>query len=436
MLFLILVFFCLRLPMESEGLKVHEEGSALYNSGNYGEAEVCFRRAAELYRKEKNHEGEHRSLVSIATSLRLQNKWKEALCFYEDQLRPLTMALYTDQSDQYGVYLIGAVECRMQLKHFGEARELADQRCELTKDIHGEESAQHGHAVKQVGDVLRNQGKNAEAMKYYERAKQLLPKNNRSATLNNDMAITLANLGEFERALPLAHEDLEIMLQHHGDQHPAYATSLKNLACLYSALSRFDLAVELTTKALEIRELKLGPNHPKTITIRNDLATFQRAMKDKTFASQFVSNKRMCYAPSCAKGSNDYYYTCSRCRQATYCSETCQHADWPAHEKICIECSGCSGCAKVAKQEQRCRACGKEYCSAACRSKDTEHTRQCVHKRCAGCGKEAEGMQWCSACNKPRYCSKKCQLAHWKAGHKVECRAKDSKRSFCIGNSQ
>ena len=70
---------------------------------------------------------------------------------------------------------------------------------------------------------------------------------------------------------------------------------------------------------------------------------------------------------------------------------------------------------------QRCRACGKEYCSAECRAKDAEHTTECVHKRCAGCGKEGDGRMECGACKGPRYCSKECQVADWKAGHKSAC---------------
>ncbi len=29
----------------------------------------------------------------------------------------------------------------------------------------------------------------------------------------------------------------------------------------------------------------------------------------------------------------------------------------------------------------------------------------------------------CSRCNVAKYCGRDCQLAHWKAGHKAECKA-------------
>ena len=96
--------------MESEGRKVFNEGRALNNSGDYGKAEACFRRAVELFRKDKESEGEHASLTWLATSLRGQHKWKEALGVLDKQMRPLTVAQYTERSDQYDTYLFGAVD--------------------------------------------------------------------------------------------------------------------------------------------------------------------------------------------------------------------------------------------------------------------------------------------------------------------------------------
>ena len=43
---------------------------------------------------------------------------------------------------------------------------------------------------------------------------------------------------------------------------------------------------------------------------------------------------------------------------------------------------------------------------------------------CVTCGKiqQSQQLQVCSRCKAFRYCSKKCQVKHWKAGHKVDCR--------------
>jgi hypothetical protein len=50
---------------------------------------------------------------------------------------------------------------------------------------------------------------------------------------------------------------------------------------------------------------------------------------------------------------------------------------------------------------------------------------------CANCRKPPASpgatLKFCSVCKGPRYCSAKCQKAHWKAGHKQECAIGNSK---------
>ena len=53
-----------------------------------------------------------------------------------------------------------------------------------------------------------------------------------------------------------------------------------------------------------------------------------------------------------------------------------------------------------------------------------------TNKTCANCGVSAtllaqddRKLLMCSQCRSVRYCSRECQRAHWKAGHKAECNA-------------
>ena len=53
-----------------------------------------------------------------------------------------------------------------------------------------------------------------------------------------------------------------------------------------------------------------------------------------------------------------------------------------------------------------------------------ELARQEARKTCSCCGKGSEkALMACGACKLPRYCSQECQMKHWKAGHKKECKA-------------
>jgi len=51
--------------------------------------------------------------------------------------------------------------------------------------------------------------------------------------------------------------------------------------------------------------------------------------------------------------------------------------------------------------------------------------------RCTHCGASAADLarddrklRRCSRCQRVRYCGRECQRAHWRAGHKAECRAR------------
>ncbi|PRW45100.1 MYND finger [Chlorella sorokiniana] len=40
---------------------------------------------------------------------------------------------------------------------------------------------------------------------------------------------------------------------------------------------------------------------------------------------------------------------------------------------------------------------------------------------CSGCGSKSSELKFCARCQEAKYCSRACQAAHWKAGHKAEC---------------
>jgi hypothetical protein len=44
---------------------------------------------------------------------------------------------------------------------------------------------------------------------------------------------------------------------------------------------------------------------------------------------------------------------------------------------------------------------------------------------CANCGKhdDPDSLVWCGGCGSVRYCSKECQVSHWRSTHKKECKA-------------
>jgi len=92
-----------------------------------------------------------------------------------------------------------------------------------------------------------------------------------SVALNN-LGLIYANMGQYEKALPLQNEILEITKATFGETHPDYATRLNNLAHLYSKMGQYEKALPLYEEALEISKASLGEAHPKYASMLNNLA--------------------------------------------------------------------------------------------------------------------------------------------------------------------
>ena len=88
--------------------------------------------------------------------------------------------------------------------------------------------------------------------------------------------VRLFQEGKYAEAEPLALQAIEVSLKKNGPDHPDTATSLNNLAELYSTQGKYDLAEPLYKRALAIREKALGPDHPDTATDLNNLAELYR----------------------------------------------------------------------------------------------------------------------------------------------------------------
>jgi hypothetical protein len=54
--------------------------------------------------------------------------------------------------------------------------------------------------------------------------------------------------------------------------------------------------------------------------------------------------------------------------------------------------------------------------------------RAATSYKCDGCGNQFFKVRACSGCKKTSYCGKTCQVKHWKAGHKQECKILQSSK--------
>jgi tetratricopeptide (TPR) repeat protein len=94
----------------------------------------------------------------------------------------------------------------------------------------------------------------------------------KEAEVLNRKVIELYNAGQYAEALPLAQRALSIREKELGPDDPDLASSLENLAALYSTQERYADAEPLYKRSLAIRERILGPEDPGLAPSLNDLA--------------------------------------------------------------------------------------------------------------------------------------------------------------------
>ncbi|MCC5899056.1 MAG: tetratricopeptide repeat protein, partial [Phormidium sp. BM_Day4_Bin.17] len=92
----------------------------------------------------------------------------------------------------------------------------------------------------------------------------------------NQQVIRLYREDNYQEAIPLAQQALEIRETALGESHPDVATSLHDLAQLYYFQGNYNAAEPLYRRSLEIREVALGESHPDVATTLNNLAGLYR----------------------------------------------------------------------------------------------------------------------------------------------------------------
>jgi CHAT domain-containing protein/Flp pilus assembly protein TadD len=100
----------------------------------------------------------------------------------------------------------------------------------------------------------------------------LEPVHSAIATSLDNLALLYSAQGAHGKAEPLYVRALEIREKLLGPRHPDTAASLGNLATLYQAQGAYPKAEPLFARALEIREAALGPAHPDVRKSLNNLA--------------------------------------------------------------------------------------------------------------------------------------------------------------------
>lgn len=93
-----------------------------------------------------------------------------------------------------------------------------------------------------------------------------------TATSLNELALVYTEQGKYDEAIWLYKQVIEIDEKTIGKEHHNYAKHLNNLALVYDSQGKYDEAIELCKKAIEIGEKTVGKEHHDHATRLNNLA--------------------------------------------------------------------------------------------------------------------------------------------------------------------
>mgnify|MGYP006284598619 CR=1 FL=1 len=96
------------------------------------------------------------------------------------------------------------------------------------------------------------------------------------ATSMNNLAGLYESQGRYSEAEPLYRDALRLRQRLLGDDHPDVATSMNNLAGLYRSQGRYSEAEPLYLQAINIFYQRLGEDHPNTRTVLNNFVEYLR----------------------------------------------------------------------------------------------------------------------------------------------------------------
>jgi len=126
-----------------------------------------------------------------------------------------------------------------------------------------------------LGSSLYGQGKPNEAATAFRRCLQIQPDD---VVVLNNLALNLADAGDYTGAEPLFFLALTNAVKILGSAHPFVAIVVTNLAGLYEDKGDYEMAEPLYRRLLAMDEAALGPNHTE---VARDLDNLARLLKEK-----------------------------------------------------------------------------------------------------------------------------------------------------------
>lgn len=251
----------------AEALRHYRSGLEMASELRFDDAEASLRTAAEINTAGLGADHAHvgHSLKALGSVLSQQRRYPEARGPLEEALR-IARASGDNQLLSETLNELGLVENRSgrsaeAIPHLEEA--LIAARARWDRAAIAAILNNLGGALQNLGDTQGAEARVAEAVSVSRTLQGEEARRGLAASLSS-LAGILGAAGRYRESIGFFKEAIAIKRELFGESHQEYATTLLNLATIYSNLGEAELAVEHASIALAILKEKLGDEHPLT----------------------------------------------------------------------------------------------------------------------------------------------------------------------------
>ncbi len=236
----------------------------------------------------------------------------------------LTKQLHGARSKEHSWALKRLCMVHRGLKAFPKARKAIGEALAIMEELGLQQDEDYGAMLRELGRLDCEQGRDKEAL-IFDKAKAVLAQHKEGdsyGALLSSMGICHQRLQQWSEAVACYKEAVEHRRNMCGNNHPEYATTLLNLADLFTDLKQYEEAIPRFEEALAIRQRVFGDQHERTIMVAEELIEVRQlaAQSDRNIdvsripASVFTPTTPVLYS-----GNHPS-------KQAAFCSDSIMHA--------------------------------------------------------------------------------------------------------------
>jgi tetratricopeptide (TPR) repeat protein len=158
---------------------------------------------------------------------------------------------------------------------FTAAEKPLEEAVALSDEVYKDDISKRANAIRELATVYLHQRKLTEAEASYLQAIELYKGINDLKELSEtetNLAVVYYKFGEYEKAIILQKEAIDIAVKYYGKIHPVISEFINNLATNYFFQGSFTDAELLWEEAIEIAKKTRGDIHSHTILLMKNLA--------------------------------------------------------------------------------------------------------------------------------------------------------------------